>query len=177
VSTRQHHPGPLAASNACWQPGAPTVAGPQAGKAEFRHSVSLYAINLMLLQVGSEPCIFSILQLSARANVSCGSLSDQSEAASLPGYRSGPPIKPDVWEPSSYKPGQSRQMIEYARHVPLRSRPWGESDVSAAFNDIVANGLEQFDCERLWPGHLLEAPEEFPTNLTFGSNTGSASVI
>jgi hypothetical protein len=68
-------------------------------------------------------------------------------------------------------------MIEYARHVPLRSRPWSESDVSAAINDIVANGLEQFDCGRLWPGHLLGAPEEFPTNLAFGSNTGSASVI
>jgi hypothetical protein len=47
----------------------------------------------------------------------------------------------------------SRQMFEYARHVPLRSHAWSESDVSAAINDIVADGLEYFDGERFWPRH------------------------
>jgi len=44
-------------------------------------------------------------------------------------------------------------MTEYTRHVPLRSHPWSESDVSTAINDIVADGLEHFDCERFWPAH------------------------
>jgi hypothetical protein len=43
-------------------------------------------------------------------------------------------------------------MIEYARH----SQPWSESDVCAAINDIVADGLEHFDSERFWPAHLLD---------------------
>jgi hypothetical protein len=47
-------------------------------------------------------------------------------------------------------------MIEYARHVSLRSHSWNEGDVSAAINDIVADGLEHFDGERFWPAHPLD---------------------
>jgi hypothetical protein len=63
-----------------------------------------------------------------------------------------------------HKPGYIWQMIEYARHVPLGSHAWSESDASAAINDIVADGLEHFDCERFWPAHPLDG--------TFFGHTG-----
>jgi hypothetical protein len=61
-------------------------------------------------------------------------------------------------------------MIEYARHVPLRSDSWSESDVFAAIDDIVADGLEHFDCERLWPAHPLdERVADGHTSFYFGA--------
>lgn len=61
-------------------------------------------------------------------------------------------------------------MAEYVRHVPLRSHPWSASDVSAAINDIVADGLEHFDCERFWPAHPLdESVSDGHTGLYFGA--------
>ncbi len=61
-------------------------------------------------------------------------------------------------------------MIEYARHVPLRSDPRSESNVSAAINDIVMDGLEHFDCERFRPAHPLdERVADGHTSLYFGA--------
>jgi hypothetical protein len=61
-------------------------------------------------------------------------------------------------------------MIEYARHVPLRFDPWSESDVSAAIDDIVADGLEHFDCERFWLAHPLdERVADGHTSFYFGA--------
>jgi hypothetical protein len=61
-------------------------------------------------------------------------------------------------------------MIEYPRHVPLRFDPWSESDVSAAIDDIVADGLEHFDCERFWLAHPLdERVADGHTSFYFGA--------
>jgi hypothetical protein len=61
-------------------------------------------------------------------------------------------------------------MIEYARHVPLRSHPWSESAVSVAIDDIVADGLEHFDRERFWPAHPLdERVADGHTSFYFGA--------
>lgn len=63
-----------------------------------------------------------------------------------------------------------RLMIEPARHVPLRSIRWSESDAAAAIEDIVADGLEHFDTQRFWPAHPLdEGIHDGHTSLYFGA--------
>lgn len=66
--------------------------------------------------------------------------------------------------------GYSRPMIDQARHVPLRSIRWSESDAAAAIEDIVADGLDHFDAERFWPAHPLdEGIRDGHTSLYFGA--------
>ncbi len=44
-------------------------------------------------------------------------------------------------------------MIEAARHVPLRSIAWDESETAAAIDEIAADAIAQFDARRFWPAH------------------------
>jgi hypothetical protein len=60
-------------------------------------------------------------------------------------------------------------VIEQARHVPLRSLPWSESEAAAAIEDVVADGLEHFDVERFWPAHPLDEVRDGHTSLYFGA--------
>ena len=61
-------------------------------------------------------------------------------------------------------------MIEHARHVPLRPIPWRESEAAAAIEDIVADGLEDFDAERFWPAHPLDGGiRDGHTSFYFGA--------
>src|SRR5215204_2077837 len=61
-------------------------------------------------------------------------------------------------------------MIEHGRYVPLRPIPWSKSEVAAAIEDIVADGLEHFDAEQFWPAHPLhEGIREGHTSLYFGA--------
>jgi hypothetical protein len=61
-------------------------------------------------------------------------------------------------------------MIEQARHVPLRPIRWSDSDVTAAIEDIVADGIEHFDTEHFWPAHPLdEGIRDGHTSLYLGA--------
>ena len=61
-------------------------------------------------------------------------------------------------------------MIEQVRHLPLRPIRWSDSDVTAAIEDIVADGLEHFDAGRFWPAHPLdEGIRDGHTSFYFGA--------
>jgi len=61
-------------------------------------------------------------------------------------------------------------LIEHARHVPLSSALWSESDAAAAIEEIVADGIEHFDAERFWPAHPLdEGTSDGHASLYFGA--------
>ena len=61
-------------------------------------------------------------------------------------------------------------MIEQVRHLPLRPIRWSDSDVTAAIEDIVADGLEHFDAECFWPAHPLdEGIRDGHTSFYFGA--------
>jgi hypothetical protein len=47
-------------------------------------------------------------------------------------------------------------MIEQARHVPLRSLRWSDSEAAAAIEDIVTNGHEPFEVSEIGKRKQLE---------------------
>src|SRR5690242_13907769 len=47
-------------------------------------------------------------------------------------------------------------MNEQPRHVPLRPLHWDPTAAAQAIDEIVADALEHFDGERLWPAHPMD---------------------
>ena len=47
-------------------------------------------------------------------------------------------------------------MIEPSRHVPLRSEPWDQGAAVQAIDEIVADALDQFGGDQLWPAYPLD---------------------
>jgi hypothetical protein len=47
-------------------------------------------------------------------------------------------------------------MNEQSRHVPLRPLPWDAAAAARAIDEIIADALEHFGGERLWPAHPMD---------------------
>src|SRR5262245_52464483 len=61
-------------------------------------------------------------------------------------------------------------MIDYSRHVPLRSMRWSGLEASAAIEEIVADAALHFDAEHFWPAHPREdGRPDGMANLYFGA--------